>query len=235
MAFGRKREVLRTLKPDIAVISECSYSATSICRDEGYSTCWWGQNKHKGLAVIAAKPWTLEAGARPTQRWVAPVRVKGPVEFLLLAVWACPVGQAGELNYIGQVFEAVRRHRRWFSDTLPTLACGDFNSNAIFDHGRKTITHTAVVEMFEKRNLLSAYHTFYSEPHGRETRPTYYFWHRRSRPFHLDYIFLPRTWLPSVNQVTIGTYGQWRTLSDHVPVIVDCSPGIGSGNSNGLI
>lgn len=222
MGFGKKREVLYALKPDVAVIPECSEDAIKLCTDEGYSACWWGDKKHKGLAVIASKQWTLEVGRPPTQRWIAPVKVRGATDFLLLAVWACPVGKVKELNYIGQVFEAIKRHKHWFSDGLPTVICGDFNSNAMFDHGRQTRHHTAVVAMLKERNLSSAYHAFFSEEHGAETRATYYFWHRRSRPFNIDYAFLPRNWIPSA-KVTVGTYRKWRSLSDHVPLIVDFS------------
>jgi endonuclease/exonuclease/phosphatase family metal-dependent hydrolase len=103
------------------------------------------------------------------------------------------------------------------------VICGDFNSNAIFDHARKKRNHTAVVAMLEQRNLLSAYHAFFSEEHGEETKATHYFWHRKSRPFHIDYVFLPRQWIPTA-KVAVGTYRKWRSLSDHVPLIVDFSP-----------
>jgi hypothetical protein len=56
MGFGKKREVLYALKPDVAVIPECSQDAVKLCADDGYTGCWWGDKKHKGLAVIAAKP-----------------------------------------------------------------------------------------------------------------------------------------------------------------------------------
>jgi exodeoxyribonuclease III len=223
MGFGKKRELLYALKPDIAVIPECSQDAVNLCNGDGYSGCWWGDKKHKGLAVIAAKQWTVEVGRPPTQKWIAPVKVRGATDFLLLAVWACPVGQVKELNYIGQVFEAIKRHNGWFSDGLPTVICGDFNSNAIFDRGRKRRTHSEVVAILKERNLSSAYHAFFSEEHGKETKPTYYFWHWKSRPFHIDYVFLPSKWIPSV-KVTVGTYRKWRSLSDHVPLIVDLSP-----------
>ena len=67
MGFGKKREVLYALKPDVAVIPECSQDAVKLCADDGYSTCWWGDKKHKGLAVIASKRWTLEVGSPPTR------------------------------------------------------------------------------------------------------------------------------------------------------------------------
>jgi exonuclease III len=221
MGFAKKREVLYALEPDVAVVPECSQDAAKLCADDGYSTCWWGDNKNKGLAVIAAKPWALKTGSPPTQKWVAPVTVSGPIPFKLIAVWACRVGDIKEFNYIGQVFEAVNNHRRWFSDELPTVVCGDFNSNAIF-RPRKIRNHNAVVSLLDQRNIVSAYHAFFSEEHGEETKPTHYFWHQKSRPFHIDYVFLPNKWIPTA-KVTVGTYRKWRPLSDHVPLIVDVS------------
>ena len=39
MGFGKKREVLYALKPDVAVIPECSQDAAKVCSDDGYPTC----------------------------------------------------------------------------------------------------------------------------------------------------------------------------------------------------
>jgi hypothetical protein len=92
--------------------------------------------------------------------------------FLLLSVWACPVGGVREYNYVGQIHKAIVRHPRWFDEKLPTVICGDFNSNTIFDPGRKKKTHSSLVQLLAKHGLASAYHEFFAESHGKETRPT---------------------------------------------------------------
>jgi hypothetical protein len=51
MGFGKKRDILYALKPDISVIPECSQDAVNLCAGDGYSGCWWGDKKHKGLAL----------------------------------------------------------------------------------------------------------------------------------------------------------------------------------------
>jgi exonuclease III len=221
MALAKKRELLYALRPDIAVIPECSHASMLVCQEDGFNTRWWGENKHKGLGVIAAKPWSLEPRRRPRQKWIASAWVRGPQEFLLIAVWACPVGTVRELNYVGQTYEALVRHPKWFADRRPVVLCGDFNSNTSLDPGRRVRKHSAVVELLARKNIVSAYHTFFSENHGAETRPTYYFWHRQERRFHLDYIFLPRDWAERVTNFRVGSFNEWRSSSDHMPILVD--------------
>jgi exodeoxyribonuclease-3 len=225
MGFSKKRELLYKLRPDVAVISECSHDSMLASKQDGYDSCWWGENKNKGLGVLARKPWALEwvgkPGRQPHQRWVAPVRVQGPLEFLLLAVWAGRVGDSKEMNYVGQIHEAVVRHPEWFAGGQPVVMGGDFNSNAIWDSERKVRTHSGLVELLQERNVVSAYHTFFSERHGEETRPTYYFWHRKDRCFHIDYIFVPHSWSSQISAVKVGTFKSWRPTSDHAPMLVD--------------
>ena len=225
MGFAKKRELLYRLCPDIAVISECSHDSMLASKQDGYDSCWWGENKNKGLGVLSRKPWGLERvgnpGAQPLQKWIAPVRVQGPTEFLLLAVWAGRVGDRKEMNYVGQIHEAIVSHPEWFAGDRPVMIGGDFNSNKIWDGGRKVRNHSAVVKLLLDRSLVSAYHTFFVEEHGKETRPTYYFWHRKDRCFHIDYIFVPRRWSSQIRDVKVGTYKTWRPASDHAPVLVD--------------
>jgi endonuclease/exonuclease/phosphatase family metal-dependent hydrolase len=228
MALVKKRDLLYGLGADIAVIPECSSEAMRICRQDGFETCWWGQNRHKGLGVMVRKPWRLEHQRRScSQRWIASVRVGGPQTFRLLPVWACPVGGVREKNYVGQIYEAIVRHPHWFAAGCPTVIGGDFNSNTIFDPGRKQRTHSRVVRLLAARGLQSAYHEYFQEMQGRESRPTYYFWHRPERCFHLDYIFLPDAWVQKVTAVTVGTYREWRAASDHMPILVDIAEAAG--------
>jgi exonuclease III len=221
MGLAKKRDLLYGLQPDLAVVPECSRATMRLCQEEGFETCWWGKNQNKGLGVIARKPWTLKPGPTPRQKWIASAWVRGPQEFLLIAVWACPIGRVREFNYVGQTYEALIRHPRWFADGRPVVVCGDFNSNTSLDPGRKIRKHSAVVDLLVRKGIVSAYHSFFSEQHGAETRPTYYFWHRQERPFHLDYIFLPCSWMELVTDVRVGAFPAWRGSSDHMPVWVD--------------
>src|SRR5208282_5112801 len=214
MGLTKKRELLYELRPDVAVVPECSRDALRTCEQEGYSTCWVGDNKNKGLGVLAAKPWLLEIEKRPTEKWIAPVKVSGPTNFLLLAVWATRVGEIKELNYIGQVFEAIRKHPKWFSRSRPVVMCGDFNSNATFDHARKLRNHSAVVKLLADKNMVSAYHAFFKEEQGEETKKTHFWQYKKEHRFHIDYIFVPSHWASRITNLQVGTYRKWRPVSD---------------------
>lgn len=221
MAFARKCQPLYDLRPDIAVIPECSKCDLEPSLFDHFDARWFGDNPRKGLGVLVAKPLRITRAEKPPNRWVVPLSISGVAsDFRLIAVWAMPVEGSVVKSYIGQVYEAIANHPQWF-DGKPSILCGDFNSNKIWDEKRETHNHSAVVSLLEKRGLLSAYHHFFSEPQGHETRPTYYFWHRKSRGYHIDYVFLPRAWASCIQSVAVGHHANWSRLSDHVPLSID--------------
>jgi hypothetical protein len=76
----------------------------------------------------------------------------------------------------------------------------------------------------EPLGLVSAYHRFFNEGFGAETRPTHFFKGKQGSPFHLDYFFVPAAWMSRVASVEVGTYEAWSSYSDHAPVTVDMRP-----------
>ncbi len=268
MGLARKRQRLYELRPDIAVIPECSQACLKLCLKDGYEGRWFGDNPRKGLGVLVAKPFHIRRAQKPRSKWVVPIAItraaensasdsatdSGACDFLLVAVWTMPVQGSRLRSYIGQLHEAVARNPRWFA-SKPAIVCGDFNSNVFWDHTRvkadgsprgsrvqidknsvaknagakkrlgrkKIVNHSAVVSMLEKHRLASAYHHFFSEPQGQETQPTYYFWHHKNRPYHIDYVFLPQHWAAKIKSVELGSHAAWSPLSDHVPLCVEVS------------
>jgi exodeoxyribonuclease-3 len=111
-------------------------------------------------------------------------------------------------------------HPEWFDGT-PVVLAGDLNSNKIWDAERLVGNHSDVVKILAERGLVSGYHEFFGEAQGAESRPTIYFYRHADRPFHIDYIFIPREWAPRLKAVDIGGYERWSKLSDHCPVTVD--------------
>ena len=221
MALARKCQHLYELCPDIAVIPECSRDSLEPCLNDGFNARWFGDNPHKGLGVLVREPLRISRTEKPRNRWIASLSISGDqCDFRLIAVWAMPIKGSTLKSYIGQVYEAVRNHPQWFSGK-PAILCGDLNSNKFWDGNRGTGNHSDVVSLLEKHNLISAYHQFFSERQGEETRPTYYFWHRKNRGYHIDYVFLPAPWASRIASVEVGDHAAWTSLSDHVPLSVE--------------
>jgi exodeoxyribonuclease-3 len=220
MGFDKKADALLSLNPDVAVVPECSEKAAVSFRDRGYETLWVGSNPNKGLGVFCRKGWPIRALPQPQQQWIVPVEVDGPTPFTLVAVWACTMGPTREERYVGLVYQALISHPEWFSGS-PVVLAGDLNSNKIWDSERTVGNHSDVVKILAERGLVSGYHEFFEEAHGAETRRTAYLYRHASRPYHIDYIFIPREWAARLKTVDVGEYEQWSKLSDHCPVIVD--------------
>ena len=219
MGFGKKADALLAQNFDIAVVPECSEKSVVDLKESGYETAWFGSNCRKGLAVLCRKGWSIRQLPQPEQKWIVPLEIDSPTPFILLAVWACRIGTVKANNYIGQVYQALVSHPEWFSGLV--VLAGDLNSNTIWDNERPVGNHSAVVRILAERGLVSAYHEFFGELQGAETQPSFYFYRHADKPFHIDYIFIPRQWLPCLKSVNLGSHQEWSKLSDHCPVVVD--------------
>ena len=146
-------------------------------------------------------------------------RVRGPVSFTVLAVWA-----QREPTYS----EALRRGVEVYRDLLlagPCVIMGDLNSSVAWDDRHRRTDHRRLdAQLSEEFGLVSAYHAATGEGPGQESRPTHFWrWHAGS-PFHLDYCYLPKRWLPGLESATVGGYEEWADASDHRPLVVNVSP-----------
>jgi exonuclease III len=214
-SYEKKSALLDALGADIAVIQECARPQV-----ETDSLLWFGDNPRQGLAVVARGDYRLRRirRARSVPKYVMPVEVTGPQSFLLFAVWT---KTAQEHCYVEAAVRAVDLYRKQIASG-PTVFMGDVNSNVIWDHQHPVDRcHTALVNQLSELGLVSAYHTFFEEAHGKETRPTYYFHWKESKPFHLDYCFIPKTWAPNMREVRVEPYDTWKAHSDHRPLTVD--------------
>jgi exodeoxyribonuclease-3 len=183
MGLDKKVDALLTLNPDVAVVPECSEKSAIALRQRGFNSLWFGFNPHKGLGVICRQDCALRALPQPEQKWIAPVEVNAPTPFTLIAVWACQIGTKRADNYIGQVYQALTAHPEWFSQR-PVVLAGDLNSNKIWDAHQKVGNHSAVVKLLDEHGLVSAYHDWFREPQGEESRHTMFFYRRDERTFH---------------------------------------------------
>jgi len=92
MGLDRKLGALRSLRPDIAVLSEVA--RPEILRSKlpelnRVPMVWVGDKANKGLAIVSfgGDELILDTSYRETNQYVAPVHVNGRNQFRLLAVW----------------------------------------------------------------------------------------------------------------------------------------------------
>jgi exodeoxyribonuclease III len=222
-AFQRKLPPLLALNPDVAVISECE---RDVVVPDGATFAWVGDHPRMGLGVLGFDAHAVELNPAFDRRlqWAAPIDVRGPVPFTLIAVWAYGP-RATEFHpsepRTSQVQQALTLYAPLF-ETAPVVFAGDFNNNVNWDRGRPA-DWAVTVERLEAAGLVSTYHESRGVPHGGEPEPTLY-WRDRRRDgptFHIDFCFVPRTW--NVASVEVGSFDEWVApgLSDHVPLVVD--------------
>jgi endonuclease/exonuclease/phosphatase family metal-dependent hydrolase len=138
----------------------------------------------------------------------------GELSFQVVGVWTWAT-KFRETSYM-QAIDGVREHKNWI-EQMPTVVMGDFNDNGSYKSGH----WQQLLDLLQPLGLVSAYHEYFREPFGAESRPTHFFTGKQTSPFHLDYCFVPKDWAPRIRAVTVGTYDDWRSVSDHVPLVVD--------------
>jgi exodeoxyribonuclease-3 len=219
---AQKVDYLSSLAADIAVVPECSRADAEAMAEERELSHVWSDGgetdrAQKGLAVFARAGLdvSLRADHDPSFRVVLPVEVRGAERLNLLAVWAKP-------PYAPTVYRALERYAA-FLQAEAGVVLGDFNSNSRWDGGR-TVNHTAVDRKLGELAMASAYHAFFGEEQGLESRATHYFLRKVDRPFHVDYCYIPVAWLPRLTDVSVGDHKSWLGHSDHAPLAVTVTP-----------
>ena len=213
--FHNKVPLLDSLIPDIAVIPEIARPR------ETHEHCqWFGSNPRQGLAVISSAKYRLLPIPQVPEPplYVIPIQVEGPESFTLFAVWTI---KNQPMSYIRAVASAIERYADLFRKG-PVVMMGDFNANAIWDHLHPAhLNFSSVAERLTGHGMTSAYHRFSGEKYGNESMATFYLHRDLSKPFHIDYCFVPASWAATITSVAVGNHGDWQDHSDHMPLVVD--------------
>jgi exodeoxyribonuclease-3 len=225
--------VLEALKPDIAVIPEASGPERMARALDGrpITSVWVGRTPVRGLGVYGFAPWTVEPATviEPRLEWVLPTRVRGPFSFNLLAMWA--MHNRARVSYpIGpkryQVLQGLDHYVPLLgADRL--VVAGDFNNNVTWDKPGRPSNHRTTVEHFAQFGLVSAYHAARKVDFGAEREPTLY-WRDRTEDgprYHIDFCFIPRSWMGADTHVEVGMFASWIRHSDHVPLVITLGDG----------
>ncbi len=230
MAFRKKYHHVLDFKPDVMVIQECEHKdklPIQKLQDEHglHQVIWYGKNPHKGIAVLAYGEVELSLMEEhdPQYEYVLPIKMKVHDQMInLFAIWAMPHSTRSK-GYVGQVWGAINHYRSLLDH--PSILVGDFNSHPIWDHKYPKGCHTDVVSFLKDKEILSTYHQSHGVSHGQETDPTFFLTKKLTKPYHLDYCFVSSSLMNIKTKVTVGSYDDWISKSDHMPVSIqhlDC-------------
>ena len=216
MAYRKKAALILKCHPDLVTVPECEYLG-----EETTKKLWFGDNCKKGLGVFSYSDLELELHEEynTSFKYIIPIKVKGPLELNLFAIWAMNDLEDTRKRYIGQVYSAITYYEELLNE--PTVIMGDLNWNVIWDANPDYPlygTLTEVIKILENKDIRSIYHEFYKESFGKETKPTLFMYHRQNRPYHVDYCFASSD--RKVSNVEVGNFDEWIKKSDHMPIIV---------------
>jgi endonuclease/exonuclease/phosphatase family metal-dependent hydrolase len=207
---------LDDLDADLIVLQECSRPVGPGLR----SAIWFGADEKQSLAMLAGNGYSLTRLPQhhDVTHSVFPARVDGPNSFNLLGIWAKP-----DPTYVSSILRGLDAYSSILGSG-PTVVMGDFNSHACFDrHGGPT--HGSLVEQLEKEfGLVSAYHSVPGRNPAETESPTHFWRWKQENGFHIDYCFVPVSWVPFIRAVTVLDEPVKSRESDHRPLIVDVDP-----------
>jgi hypothetical protein len=222
----KKQEALDALKYDIAVVPEARLANLKAMGLPSERFRWIGPTSGHGLAVVAHGSWSIETVPRfgDDDLFLPVVCRNGETSFQLLAVCTKPKPSG---NYVGPLSRSLHAYADWIASG-PTVVAGDFNASVWFDKSGPKFRQ--LLDRLHGMGLVSAWHDFHRQEHGKESQPTLFQTKKRDMGYHIDFVFLPRSGPWMVKDINIGKYDDWVTsFSDHVPVIVDLTPKTGSG------
>lgn len=219
-ALRKKLHALRPYDADVYVIQECEDPKKSTCPE--YSSwasnyLWVGNNKNRGLSVFAKPGIAVAALDLDPDTLESFIPCTLDERLFLLAVWTRQANSP-TFGYIGQMWKYLQKHKVAITGK-EAVVIGDFNSNACWDVWDRWWNHSDVVRDLEELGSYSLYHSVKDEAQGSELEPTFFMHRKLERPYHIDYAFVPKRWLPS-STLEVGNPGIWLEHSDHMPLLV---------------
>lgn len=220
-AFRKKYAYVLEKVPDIAVIQECEQLNSLTFDSDGNPESMIRCGGKKGVGIFSFRGYHLEIYEEYDESimYCIPLRVYGRHRFNVIAVWAMP-NHISEQSYIGQIQKALTTYHSFINECA-TLVIGDFNWNMIWDDPRRMRSLGKVIRVLDTYHIRSAYHYYFREKFGNESRMTFYMSRKATRGYHIDYIFAPTSWCAAGLNVEVGTYDEWCQRSDHCPLIAD--------------
>jgi hypothetical protein len=215
---------LHQLRPDVAVLPECACPEVLLRRVAprtlgARDLLWDGTHPSRGLLVATFGAWrgAVDAVHRPRATTTLPVRLAGPAELRLLAVWARPPKPDLGHRTVPEPIGAALARLQPFLDASPSVVAGDFN--------RALAGRTRLGATLARRGFRSAYHQVRGVAPGEEPEATFFRLRRFPSPHHLDQVLVDAVTAPLLRAVEVHGGSRWRAWSDHAPLVVEMDVG----------
>lgn len=224
-SFRTKNQFISPYGADIMVILECENSERlkfNKLTPEPNDFVWHGDSPNKGIGIFSYSDYRFEIlkDFNPLHRYIVPIRLFNEnCSFLLIAVWAMDHKTDPLSRYIGQIWNAMNYYSYLLNENI--LVIGDFNSNQIWDGKERTGNHSALIELLQNNNISSLYHRQFNEGQGKESRKTFFMHRNPNKGYHIDYILASDKLIESGYNLALGDFGEWKSWSDHIPLILD--------------
>ncbi len=222
-ALRKKFDSIIKFDADIYIIQECEDPQRT--NDSNYKSwaenyLWIGDNKNKGIGVFAKNQidikrldW-LNTYEGHMVKYFLPILVNN--DFQLLATWAHQ-NNSPTFGYIGQFWKYLQTNFYLFENIL---IAGDLNSNVIWDVWDRWWNHSDVLEILNKKNIVSLYHKVTDEEQGKESKSTFFLQRKKEKAYHIDYFFGSSNF-HEPKKLTLGCYEDWIGISDHIPILLE--------------
>lgn len=206
--------------PDIAFLQEYRPGLPSgaLAKEGSFITRAIRPSKGVGLGAMSERYRLTEItpAAFPSfsDHAIVAAEVSGPIEFIVIGLWA-----RGP-NYAVELLKFLESHHALLH-SAPVVVMGDLNMGSKLGT-RKRPTHRSkeVLASFADAGLASAYHAFHSCAHGHEAHATYRHLFKRRQPWHIDFCFVPESWRTAITDVAVLDSRAWAKRSDHSPLRV---------------
>jgi endonuclease/exonuclease/phosphatase family metal-dependent hydrolase len=214
-SLSARLEELAPLAPAIVFLQECRPDET-LWLNGPLVTQAVGVRKSVALASHDGNYQLARLRRRANRgRAVVGATVAGPVSFTALGIWSQGPRYVDDVMRTLKAYDRVLRSR-------PAVVMGDLNSGTdLNDRRSPSKGHARLIAALADLGLVSAYHAFHKVDHGHEVHPTYRHNHKPSRPWHIDFCFVPAAWVPNLVAVELLDGKEWTARSDHLPLKVD--------------
>lgn len=219
--FSNKFRYIRELDADVYVIQECEKpedSKEQLYRDFSRNSLWVGHcdknGAGRGLGIFVKEGHTINDNqwGQGNPGYYISCRIDGV--FNLLGAWAYSDADG---CYAPGVLQYMLEHKDLLRMNF-TIA-GDLNiDEGVRGQWKSSREQTRdTFDLLNSIGLFSAYHKHFNEPHGKESRKTFY---RGTSPSsHIDYVFTNDS---RIRRVELMNPDMWiRKGIDHLPLLVE--------------